>query len=149
MAIYATLGDLVGYAVGDPDRDLVPTEEDEAEGLLTRAEIAVDLVVGGDPDPSWLLLATPVTDPPRKLNPAALSPVQRTALTRATCAAALHELRVGRDVLEGAGDYMGDNVRVVAAAAARSPQVVAELANHGLIRRSGTLAAPPPEASTR
>jgi hypothetical protein len=131
MGVYATADDLADYAAGDPEALLPPTDE-EIEALLSRAERVVDLVLGPIPRDE----ATG-----RKLDPADLTDAQRDALSRATCAAALHELALTRAVVEGRdSEYTPSEVREVIGVTAFPPtQTLRELAGYDLIRTSGTV----------
>ena len=134
MATYAQPQDLREYASGDPDA-AVPEDDEEVERLLARAEIVVDEVIGGVYDDDLLT--------GRKLDPGELLPGQATALSRATCAAATHELHLGRAVLEGTEEYSPADVQVVIRPIiSPPPQTLRELAGHGLIKKSGCVATP-------
>jgi hypothetical protein len=134
MGVYATQAELVEYAQGDPDA-LLPASSEETEALLVRAERTVDLVLGPIPRDE----ATG-----RKLDPADLTDAQRDALSRATCAAALHELALTRAVVEGRdSEYTPSEVREVIGVTAFPPvQTLRELAGYDLIRTSGTVTTP-------
>jgi hypothetical protein len=132
VAIYATQAQLEAYLADTPEVS-VPGDAEAVERLLQRAETAVDLILG-----SWPRFATG-----RKLDPAQLDLVQREGLARATCAAAQHLLVLDPDVLVGADDYAPGEVTVLRRAVRTSPRAVEELSGHGLIRRSGTIPAPP------
>ena len=129
MAIYATANDLAEYL---RESEVPMPAGDAVDRLLERAEIAVDLIVGPWP---WFANG-------RKFDPEQLDTVQRVALSRATCAAAEHILSLDADMFVGGDDYAPPEVTVLRRAARTSPRAVEELAGHGLIRKSGTLAAP-------
>ena len=127
MALYATAADLTAYLL-DNAEVTAPTEPAAIERLLKRAERQVDLVLG----PYTLDAVTGL-----KLTPSWLTPAQRLALSRATCAAAEHELAVGSEVMVGTEDYLPPGLTVLRSAGRQAPKVAEELAGHGLVTRSG------------
>lgn len=133
--VYAIRSDLETLRVTNPDVE-VPGDRAAQDALLEAAEIAVDLVLG-----PWPRYANG-----RKLDPSTLDVAQREALKRATLAACEHLLSVDRDVLLGADSYAPDGVQVVARTLFTSPQMLRELAGHGLVRKSGTVTTLPDPA---
>lgn len=135
MALYATQAALAAYVADNADVAL-PGDEEAVQRLLERAERRVDLALG-----PWPVLSTG-----RKIDPASLDLVQRSALERATCAAAEHELVVGVGFLVGEEDYLPGEVSILRQPLRTSPRMLEELAGHGLVKRSGTVATPPETA---
>jgi hypothetical protein len=135
VSAYATAEELVSYVQDNPDVQ-VPGEPTAVERLLQRAERRVDGVLGPyAPDSTTGL----------KLNPSSLTTVQKAALSRATCAAAEHELAMGPGFYVGEEDFIPAGLAVLRRAAATAPKVLAELAGHGLLIRSGCAEADPDE----
>ena len=128
MPTYASEADLVEYVRDNPHAAL-PVDVEARARLLERAERRVDEALG-----PWPLLSTG-----RKLDPAALDLVQRSALARATCAAAEHELLLGPEFFVGDDDYLPNDVSILRRASRVSPRMLQELSGTGLIRRSGTV----------
>jgi hypothetical protein len=133
---YATEQDLEEYLLDAEGID-VP-EGEAAERLLARAEADVDLVLGP--------IARNATTG-RKIDPATLTTIQRAALSRATCAAAEWRLAMDEDDLV----VQEDGIRAVAGITFApmprppGPKVLEELADYGLVKRSGTVLPTPPE----
>lgn len=131
MALYATAADLRSYA-----RDsgvTVPADDADAERVLDRAEIDVDLIAG-----PWPYLSTG-----RKFDPPTLPVTAFQALRRGTCAQALFRLAQGEELLIGTAD----GIAAIGGIAFSSsplprigPRVWEELAGHGLMVRSGIAA---------
>jgi hypothetical protein len=132
MALYASTADLEAYVADNPDAVLSGDPEAQ-ERLLARAERTVDLALG-----PW-----PFLESGRKLDPETLDEVQRAALSRATCAAAEHELIIGLSVLAGDADYAPSEVQIALPTLITSPRMLRELAGHNLVRRSGCVTTPP------
>ena len=129
MATYATEAELRDYCADGEVQ--VPGEAAAAERLLRRAERRVDGLIG----PRTVDATTGL-----KYTPAALTTVQRTALSRATCAAAEHELMVGPGVLVGDDDYLaGGEVTLLRRASRLPAKALEELSGQGLVTYSGTV----------
>ena len=129
MASYATADDLTAYlAGGDVD---APGDSVAREALLTRSERRVDALVGPRPLlPSGL-----------KFDPSELTPAQRSALSRATCAAAEHELVLGRASLVGGPEALPGDFTVFFRGSRQPVRALEELAGTSLVTASGTVAA--------
>jgi hypothetical protein len=133
---YATREELADY-IADDDLIELPGE-DETDRLLADAERDVDrLLALGDRDP----------DSGLRLDPEALSEPQRTAVSRATCAAAAWRLHQDPEDVAGADPGVaglpgGITLRPVGRPP--GPRPLEELAGHGLPLRSGTVQ-PEPE----
>lgn len=132
MAVYASAADLAAYVADNPELPL-PAAPEAQERLLARAERAVDLVLG-----PWPRFANG-----RKLDPAALDTTQRAALSRATCAAAEHLAMLDPAFWVGDDDFLPNEVSILRRAPRVSPRMLEELAGHGLLKRSGTVASSP------
>jgi hypothetical protein len=116
-------------------RALRNADDGTFERLIARAQHAVDLVVGGSPaDPSTGL----------RLDPAALTSAQATALARATAAWIEWAVIVGLATVAGDSVEAPSSLAVVQPAARYPPKVVSELAGYGLVKRSGTVIPPVP-----
>lgn len=109
--------------------------DDALERLIARAQHAVDLVVGGE-------LADPSTG--LRLDPAALTEAQASALSRATCAWVEWAVMVGLPFVSGDSVEAPAALAQVSPAARTPPQLRVELAGFGLLRRSGTVIPEPP-----
>jgi hypothetical protein len=116
-------------------RALRGADDDALERLIATAQHAVDLVCGGEaPDPSTGL----------RIDPAALTEAQATALARATAAWVEWALMIGLPVVAGDSIETPMNVAIATPAARQPPKMIFELAGYGLLRRSGTVQ-PDPE----
>lgn len=137
MSTYATLDDVALYGV-------VVENTDEAQSLLDRAEREVDNLVTYPYGPlSTAMRAYPLRDETTglRLNPDALLPYQRAALTRAVAAQFEYHIAMGEDFFrlpqpaevtqpEGGG-YKGALQRV-------GPKALRELEGTDLLNVSGT-----------
>lgn len=135
MATYATAAQLADYVLDN--EDVSAPQGDAAERLLRRAERDVDRVVG-----PWPILSTGL-----RFDPGMLPVTAREALARATCAAAEFRLLVGESELVGDADYVPEQVRLLRAAPRIAPKILEELAGHGLIVTSYTVAPDPLDAA--
>jgi len=134
MATYATAEDLDAYLAANrvASRNL----RGDVEGFLERGERAVDLVVGA----AWARDATTGL----RLNPAALTDAQRSALARAVCAYVEWLLLVGAAVEAGDSVEAPAALAIVQPPARTPPKLLAELAGYGLLKRSATVVPDPP-----
>ena len=133
MAVYATSADLAEYLSDNPSVEM-PSDAPALDRLLLRAERVVDLACG-----PWPRYADG-----RKFSPPLLDVTQRQALARATCAAAEFEMLLGVEHLAGEPDFIPSGLQVVSRAASEAPRMFAELAGHGLVKRSLTVGTPVP-----
>lgn len=129
MATYATATDLADYL--SASGVLNHFADADTEKLLQRAERDVERAAGPGP-----LLASGL-----RFDPVSLSSSRRTALMRATCAAAEYRLQVGEDALVGGDEMLPSELQLVRRAGRQGPKVLEELAGFGLITFSGTTVA--------
>ena len=130
MPVYATAADLRDYA--QDSGVMIPADDAEAERLLVRAELDVDLIAG-----PWPILSTG-----RKFDPPTLPVTAREALRRSTCAQSVFRIAQGEDELIGVVDDVASfgSLTLRAVTVPRiGPRAIEELAGHGLLIRSGTL----------
>ena len=134
VSVYAAAANLREYA--QDSGVLIPADNAEAERLLVRAELDVDLIAG-----PWPILSTG-----RKFDPPTLPVTAREALRRGTCAQAVFRIAKGEDELIGTVDdiacFGSLTLRPGVIVPRIGPRVLEELAGHGLLIRSGTV---PPE----
>jgi hypothetical protein len=129
--IYASVAEMRVYVEDNPAVAAVLGDDATVERLLERNEHRVDGVLGPYPiDP----------DSGLKLNPTDLTTPQKDALSRATCAAAEHEVMVGHDFLVGEEDLIPGELQVLRRGSRQAPKMVEELAGTGLVTYSGTVA---------
>src|SRR5690349_18452099 len=126
MPTYATADDLQAYVTGNP----AVTLPQDIDALLERAERRVDALVGPhDRDSTG-----------RKFVVNELTTAQAAALSRATCAAAEHELLAGPSTIVGSDDFIygthDGNVSVLRRASRTPPKVLEELEGFGLLTYS-------------
>ncbi len=147
MPTYTTLEALEAYLNGDPDGDLPTEDSGELEPLIDRAEKWIDAIIGGAPvEQPGAANATP-TWRYRRLDPSLLTPPQREALSRATCACVQFELAAGLEVVSATGDFVSGDLAVLARPATTPPRVLAELSGWNLLAHSGCVKTPPDEAA--
>ena len=142
MATYATPDDLFAYTGG---LDMPEAAEDQ-ERLLELAEVVVDEYCGGGPIPQpGLELATPAFQF-RRFVVSELTPPQRLALQRATCATALW-IAINDDATAGGAMFGPNDLAVVSRPSSVPVQAIRELSGSGLISRSLTVRTPPEDAA--
>lgn len=132
MTTYATFSDLAAFCVAF---DLITYPGDpKAFPLIGAAERDVDRALNphGTPLPTGL-----------RYDPLLLTAAQRAALSRATCAQAVHRLILGEDYFSEPEDITTGELRILRPARSISNRVFEEVAGHDLYRRTGTV---PPAA---
>lgn len=131
-ARYATVAMVLRYLNANGSIE-IPAESDADAWahLLAAAERDVDRVLG----------PYPILPDGRKLDPLTLTSAQRSALARATAAAAEFRLEVGEDSLVGGDDWVPGDVQMVRTFKRPAPKIGEELAGSGLLVWSG-IAAP-------
>jgi len=137
MASYATVTQFRQYVLDDPA--MPPMSDEEVERGLERAERDVDRFLG------W---PVPVTDS-KRIDVLSLTAFEAAALARAVCAQAGYRARIGEEDLavpeDGVAAITGAVTVTFADPPPRfSPMAAEELADAGLLLRSGTV---PPDAA--
>lgn len=135
---YATMALVLRYLEASDAPDAIPaeTDTDAWAHLLWAAERDVDRVLG----------AYPLLADGRKLDPLTLTSAQRSALGRATAAAAEFRLTVTEESLVGGDDWVPGDVMMIRTYKRPAPKIADELAGSGLLVWSGI--AGPDDVST-